>query len=95
MIKINNDLPNFDTIKNSIINGKCLSLDKADQATNKFSLDAIDCNEKRLPICKINPTTSTVVAPSKPPKFPCLGKSKVKRKKRDLSQKDTEKDNGY
>ena len=94
MIKINNDLPNFDTIKNNLINGKCLCLNKADQATNKFSLDTIDCNEKRVPICKINPQNNNAVAPSEPPKFPCLKTSKVKRKKRDLSQNDTEKNNG-
>ena len=78
-----NELQNIDIVEDSISNGRCLSLTKAAQSNYKFTLNSLDCNEKRIPICRVDPPKTA--APSKPPKFPCIQQGKTTRRKRGLN----------
>ena len=76
------EFKNIDTIKSHLDNGKCLALLKSEKSVYKFTLNVLDCNEKKIPVCRINP--SKIANTSKPPKFPCLEKRNATRKKRGL-----------
>ena len=79
----NNDLQNIYIVEDTVNSGKCLSLTKTAQPNYKFSLISLDCHEKRIPLCRIDPPK--IAAPSKPPKFPCIGKTA--RNKRGINDK--------
>ena len=90
-LSIDTEFENIDTIKTHLANGKCLALLKSEKSVYKFTLNVLDCNEKRIPVCRINPPKIT--NPSKPPKFPCLEKRNATRKKRGLVNIDGQKGN--
>ena len=92
-LTIDTEFENIDTIKAHLANGKCLTLLESKTSDYKFTLDISDCNEQRIPICRIN--LSKTANPSKPPKFPCLEKRKATRKKRGLDSLDDQNGNFF
>ena len=85
---IDTKFDNIDTIKTQLDNEKCLELLNSKNSVNKFTLNIVDCNEKRVPICRIHPLK--IANPSKPPKFPCIEKNKAARRKRGANNLDNQ-----
>ena len=70
--------------------GICLALGKDENSAQIYSLSALNCNERRPTICRLNPSTSNP-EPKKPPTFPCLEKSNIGRRKKRLAGSEAEK----
>ena len=78
------NIQNIDTVQNELTTGKCLSMNKISHTPHNFELNAVSCSERRRAICRLK--TPAVVAPSKPPQFPCLKKTTSTRRKRDTEK---------
>ena len=67
---------------------ECLVMKKYSKLNPKYSLAVDACNIKHTAICRVDPQMISFVAET--PKFPCLAKNPVDRRKRSYNAENTQ-----